>query len=582
MILFDRVINVILKSSYDTDKKFPILTPRSGVKPDMSVSFSMLEAGGLAYNIQVEVTNISQDKSFNIYEWDLMDVEIGYKIKDDPTGVGLLVHTMECGIFNAYTTGPNPNGKTIFVGIVGSHMRDVFVRKPIYIVVNKPFVTVKELVTTIATVIGHKPSVPKNIDNYELAFIHEEGYSSGQIHYKAENGLALINWLQGIISRAGQARNEIWSVTTFNNELMVLGNTKIGKDEATVAVNVDAINSMTLTGNIVDVEAPYNPLIAPGTLVSINPQFYTAALPSSETEGYVSASRMLDFASEISGVNAKHSNLYRILSMEVKFSTRDANMMKFKAVGGQSAYTGASDNTDVSSSTSSERIAKAREDALSRINKYALVTEAQAMSQNAVEISNVGGNSILESNTALQIQFGVHTAPVKGELNKFLHMSSSFNIGGNTVTILNNDTTFASLASEYYKDKVAFKPITSTENNPNKAPMAPIPDSSGGFTTPSIPPEFFAPVIALATYAQYMLHGMDKSGFADVSKCITSSIPNGASVLVPDIPDDITTMATWSMAFDQYANLLMQDNNSGVSDADIINYRQIAYYMESP
>ena len=100
MILFDRVINVILKSSYDTDKKFPILTPRSGVKPDMSVSFSMLEAGGLAYNIQVEVTNISQDKSFNIYEWDLMDVEIGYKIKDDPTGVGLLVHTMACGIFN--------------------------------------------------------------------------------------------------------------------------------------------------------------------------------------------------------------------------------------------------------------------------------------------------------------------------------------------------------------------------------------------------------------------------------------------------------------------------------------------------
>lgn len=568
-VLFDKIINVVLYSSQDPTRRFEIRTPVTGPKPDITVSYKMLEGEKTAYDIQVDIVNISQDKSFNVYDYDLMDVEIGYRTNGTNA---TLLHSMSCAIFLSYASVPNPNGVTTFRGIVGTHMRDVFVRKPIYVIINKASVTVSDLVNTIAHVIGHTTSIPDSIKDYELFFKHNEAeYSANQVHYKAENGAALLSWLQGIITQTGEARNEKWSVSVYDNCLYVIGDMAIDAPDVVKAVPINAMNSMTLTGNIADVDAPYNPQVYPGAIVTIKPSFYTASLPNSEMSKYVS---FLD------DLGNRHDQAYRVLTMEVKFGTYQDNNMKFKALGGESVYTGAEDKVTTSMSTSSAR-EQARNLIEDRLHKQSVtVTDIEA---NLVQITSLQSSaSVLESAASVQIQFGVYIPRVLGELNTFLALSATFANGGQDVTILNNTSTFSSLAAEYYEGKYAYKEVSRTDNAASEPPLAPVPDDNGGFDNPKIPCEFFAPVIALATYAQYLAKGGDSSGYANVAECLTSSIPNGKVACIPNVPDDITTNITWAMAFRQYANVLLKDKNSGVAEADIASYQQIAFYMEAP
>lgn len=570
-ILYDRIVNVILQSSNDPNKVFPIITPVTGPKPDITVSFSMLEGEKTAYNIQVDIMNMVQDKSFNIYDYDLMEVEIGYRLNGTNEN---MMHTMTCAIFNSYAVSPNPNGVTTFIGIVGKHMRDIFVRKPIWVIMNKPSVTVGDLVGTVAHVIGHTASVPDAIKNYELFFRHSEtDYSAGQVHYKAENGAALLSWLQGVITQAGTAHNQRWSVYAYNNCLYVIGDIEADGLELVKAVEITAMNAMTLTGNIVDVDAPYNPQVYPGALVVIRPNFFTSALPNMTTNNLIS---VFDRNSR------RAEQIYRVLTMEVKFGTYTNNTMKFKAVGGSSVYTGSEDKIDISMSNSAAR--EQAENTLHKHQKKAIVTDMEAKTVRALSL---GGNidtptaAIIESNSSVHIHFGTYIPRVVGDLNTFLALSGTFSSGGKTETVLNNTTTFASLASIHYEGKVAYKSVDQTDNNAAPPPLEPVTGESGGFDNPKIPCEYFAPIIALATYNQYLTKGREDSGFANVAECLTSTIPNGKSVIIPDVPDDITTQTTWAMAFKQYANVLLNDRNSGVSQADAENYLQIAYYMET-
>ena len=292
-------------------------TPNSGMKPDISLSINLLPNQN-CYGAVVRIKNLNTD-ALDIRTWDKMVIEAGYK--------GTKVF-YTCPIFTSYQESPNPDGVTVFEGVTVGVAEDVLTDRQVEIQFNEsemylePFIrqvakgiteNIKVTIAIAPELSGHNyPDAPK------IQLPKQKVY--------AQNGVAVLNWLQTIVSEfiqyVTQGTTSVF-VQFVDGELTVLpingpATTPFSTESI---INLDMVSSARYNGTALTVIAPWNPRLRPGDLFYMPPQFiYGSRLPN--------AISPLDYRNE--------KNLYRCLTMSVEFATvAKTNKMTVLAVPAQ-------------------------------------------------------------------------------------------------------------------------------------------------------------------------------------------------------------------------------------------------------
>ena len=294
-----------------------IAAPDAGMKPDISLSISLLPNQN-CYGAVVRIKNLNTD-ALEIRTWDKMVIEAGYK--------GTKVF-YTCPIFSSYQESPNPDGVTVFEGVTVGVAEDILTDRQVEIWFNEtemylePFIrqvakgiteNIKVTIAIAPELSGHNyPDAPK------IQLPKQKVY--------AQNGVAVLNWLQSIVSEfvqyVTQGTTSVF-VQFIDGELTVLpinGPTTTPLSTESI-INLDMVTSARYNGTALNVIAPWNPRLRPGDLFYMPPQFINGSrLPN--------AISPLDYRNE--------RNLYRCLTMNVEFATvEEINKMTVLATPAQ-------------------------------------------------------------------------------------------------------------------------------------------------------------------------------------------------------------------------------------------------------
>lgn len=299
-----------------------IKCPSTGIKPDISFSINMLPSGN-CYKADLRIRNFNI-KSIDIRKWNIMTVTVGY--------AGGYTETFKCPIYTSYIESPNPDGITVFEGLVvgtygagisqnsfkvrllGSH---TCVGKLIQEIANA--LDLKNKNCLIGTISGDERTGVPIYTGYNAIPIKLNG---GDVAI-AENGMALLNWTRDVVNK---------TVSFMGNPPIHISMQVIGKELVTCAVdgpneqpvdlstvlNLNTVFSARFTGPSLTVEAPYNPKLQPGDIFGMSPKFIDGSqLPNSMDASLYTNER----------------NYYRVLTMSLSFSTvGDTNRMSVLAI----------------------------------------------------------------------------------------------------------------------------------------------------------------------------------------------------------------------------------------------------------
>lgn len=589
--LFDRIVSVQLWSSTNGLDRFLIATPPTGPKPDITVKCSQLPQG-VAIRIQVDIKNICMDSAMDIYKYDMMDIEIGYYVIDTggrSTGKKQ-VQTLRAAIFNAYPSAPNPNGVMTFIGITGGHMADVLINKRIYINMYADSVRLESLVGTVAATLGIPASISESLKDIEIPFNTTDNLIG---KYSFQNGYALLQWLAGIMHDIGQLPNVTRDIVCFthNDCLYALDSTEEVTQDVTntlEAIAIGGVTALVVKGPIIEVKAPFNPLISPNKIVSILPSVFTTSMPNIAIGrmGPNSFLPQLHIGTEDNAI-VKHA-LYRVITMEVTFSTSGTNEMNLFCAGGTAnvytkqaelqmktgEYKVAGTTTDFDETAAMEKAATMTDTEASMSS--AATARATSMTQIDIEYENT---SLFADNDEININFGNKNLIVPDAYRKFLSHASKF-LGSSIRSIQENGVTFADIAKEVYTEP-AYKSMDMTANAATEMPMNVVMKAGGAWDNPVVGTECFYPIIILATHNQFMGDVTGEGSYVDVTQSIGTSITPGKNISIPSLTGNIVNNTQWAEVFKDFADLVEVSGVSGVSAADAVKFRQIAWYMEN-
>ena len=285
-----------------------------GLKPDISFKISLLPNQN-CYAATLRIKNFNIDM-VDIRNWTKMVIKAGYRS-------GRTVQ-YTCPIFSSYVESPNPDGIVTFEGLTVGVAEDILENKTYEIHFNKEEIPLDELVEHIAKGIHPACEIDIAVDD---DYVHALVPVPQQVVY-AQNGLAIINWLQAtlasFIETASGGTSSVF-VQFIEGKLEVLtisGNQpKLSTKEG--IINLDMITSAVFNGTALTVMAPWNPALRPGDLFFMPPEFINGAkLPN---------------AIPSTSYRNEH-NLYRAITIDVEFaSVEDTNKMTILAVPAQYA-----------------------------------------------------------------------------------------------------------------------------------------------------------------------------------------------------------------------------------------------------
>lgn len=291
--------------------EFVIGSPKAGMKPNITFSINLLPNQN-CYRAIVRVKNLIIP-GVNVRDWDQMEITAGY-------GSGLFA-SFTCPIFTSYIESPNPDGVTVFEGITVGQASGVLQSSFIKVSFLGTQVTldslVRECARGIAPNVDVKITIPDEIMKETVVKILKQDVY-------AENGLALLSWLQTTVTKILKEQHNISALLNFMNGTLLLmsidGVNKIPEVRENV-VNLDMVSGATFNGTALTVEAPWNPALRPGDLFYMPPSFINGSkLPNS-----------LDPSTYMN-----EENMYRVLTMSISFSTVEkANNMSILAVPAQ-------------------------------------------------------------------------------------------------------------------------------------------------------------------------------------------------------------------------------------------------------
>lgn len=287
--------------------------PRWGPKPNISVQVNMLP-GYICYGLRLTIKNFTLQKGLDIRRFNEMRVRVGYR-----NGAA---KEFVCPIFSSYQTKPNPGGEYVFYGLtVGHYGASLFSPHSYKLVFLRKTLTLEELLTSIKDQMEGQVTFAWDIIEQENSSILQREVTVANDTYIADNGYALLNWLASFLQAWAKAQDINMHILLMEDTFIIssVENEKgPSAAEAAKAVPVNMVKSVSFTGPIMTVEAPYVPDVFPTKLIKIPMKYYSGdSLPN------------LDIANILQGGN----DLWRVVTMDLSFSTTGSdNTMKLVAL----------------------------------------------------------------------------------------------------------------------------------------------------------------------------------------------------------------------------------------------------------
>ena len=302
--------------SGEGQQKITISCPDFGMKPDITMSVNLIP-GQSCYKMVVKIRNLNID-SINIRDWTHMTVKAGYK----SDGGQYINYT--CPVFSSYVESPNPDGITVFEGLTVGGTEGVLTEGTIRINFLSGKTTLREIISKCADHIAPGIEVASTLTD-EMMDAPVSTNINRTIY--AQNGLAILNWLQTTISKilyeSFGGCSSFVQLVDGKLYIQVVNGPSASPVLTDSIVNLNMIKSAVFNGTALTVEAPWNPSLSPGDLFYMPPEFLNGSkLPNSIPSK--------DYTNE--------QNLYRVLTMSVQFATaQDTNNMTILSVPAQYA-----------------------------------------------------------------------------------------------------------------------------------------------------------------------------------------------------------------------------------------------------
>ena len=302
-----------------------------GQKPDISVTYSQV-GEGTVYQVSVRICNMNLPIA-DIRKYQRMKVEVGYK---DYTMTSFV-----CDVYSSYVESPNPDGITVFYGIVAQALTvsegpeikkySIWDYKPCALKFEGNTVKVDDLFKQVAKKlgIGYNNKLAKLTANGEK-FMETEIPTEGMQVAGDSAGILikeLYRCIKAIIDEKNTNGENIafimnvdssglwWYISGGEDSRLTVAETEVN------AVTVDEVDSLSFSGPMLTVIAPYNPLIKPFSIIELPANFFNGQQLPIATP--------LTPEIDYKGMN----NLYSVTKMDVSFSTNgNENQMNLLAI----------------------------------------------------------------------------------------------------------------------------------------------------------------------------------------------------------------------------------------------------------
>ena len=328
--LFDRYINFRLMRTEGVYSMgdFQVICPQTGLKPDITVSASF-HVQNTSNLITLTVINMNANIDTMAYNW--AEIDVGYYNSG--------IHTRFGGqITNCYMAKPNPNGELV-VSIVCANISGMYAQGDFEVSFTQDTVNTAALVYTCVEAMSAK--YPELRDNLEVRLLlnlpgdwQAQTFQVNRATYRFRSPLACIAWLNSLFAsytyNTGFTRGagSILASFDFATSKLNLPPLRLGFDgqgyltfTATYSKafpgttkSLSFISSAFLTGEAATMTAPFNPDIAPGDVIYVDPKYF-------KTRVNLEAVRQM--------YNSL-GNLWYVIEMQFTFSTRTTNTMTLK------------------------------------------------------------------------------------------------------------------------------------------------------------------------------------------------------------------------------------------------------------
>ena len=365
-VLFDKYIDVVFTKdreyvdNYNTEVSnfseddFIIRTPRSGCKPDISVSFEFLPSQHIS-SVTLTMKNVYMNLDINKYKY--IFIKAGYLSNKNYS------QCFQGQIFNSYCEKPNPDGQLVFQCLLTDIVEFTKVDKyEVTFTVDEMSISrfIAEVLnqTKLSSIFQKNESMSLfsegklgSVQNYNLLlkitqadidkiipaiWKTQEVFVSRKTYY-FNSSLLVINWVNSIICNYMSKKPELIPISLYliNDRLYLFGSNTRRAVKALQATNSSSIvltkslNRIPLLNKVSNVYAqgyhviayaPWNPLIVPTGLFAI-PLTYIKQFINFNLYNETTTLKI----NELSGI-------LRPYSIEVNFSTTNTNMMKIDAI----------------------------------------------------------------------------------------------------------------------------------------------------------------------------------------------------------------------------------------------------------
>ena len=310
----------------DLDDDFIVRCPASGLKPSITVSasFHVQNTANL-----ITLTVINMNANIDTMAYNYAEIEVGY--------INSGVHTTFSGqITNCYMAKPNPNGELV-VSVVCADIASMYKQGTFEVEFHKDFVTTNELVTTCVKAIRAKyPDLNTDLLNTARTLPGEweaQTFLVANSTYAFRSPLECIAWINSLFASGtygtgysrgagGLVTSADVATTKLNLPPLRLGFSPEGmltytnsySDVAPGTVKaLSCIGSAFLTGtDSATVSAPFNPNIAPGEVIYIDPKYFKTRV---------------NVTDEMRKKYKSMGNLWYVIEMQFTFSTVTTNTM---------------------------------------------------------------------------------------------------------------------------------------------------------------------------------------------------------------------------------------------------------------
>lgn len=295
------ITEVLTKAKKGDPAAIRIPVTKLGIKPDIAISFKTLQ-GQICYNCTVKIKNFKC--SYNIRKFVSMDITAGYR--DGPQ------ITFHSPIFSSYRESANPDGVTVFEGVLVGSVDSLFSNRQILIDIYKPKITLGDFIRKCITDSRSPKDTGLDVEFGNCGDLMNEQINIQHYYYKAANGYALALWLAEQANQLSAAKGYDRVVTYIKENKIVFsllhpdeGNVVLKRDMR--IINLDKVTLAEFNGTTLTVKAPWHPFLQPLSLFYMAPNVYGGTnLPN---------------VIRIEDMWKDPDNVYQVITEEVSFET---------------------------------------------------------------------------------------------------------------------------------------------------------------------------------------------------------------------------------------------------------------------